>query len=289
MKRIDLPGRGRDLLQHGLEPFLELAAELGAGHEGAQIERHQALVLEALGHVAIDDALRQPFDDGGLADAGLADQDGIVLGAARQDLDGAANLLVAADDGVELAVARRLGQVARIFLQGLVVVLGRGAMRLASLPQIGDRLFQRLRRDIEPLEDRGGRGSRRQRQGTDNELKDGQKRLLETDNRVVLPVDTTIRVLVTATDVLHAWAVPAFGFKQDAVPGKINESWIRIEREGTYYGQCSDCPARITVICRSPSRPSPRKPSPGGLRKRRPNSPEAGGTAAVTAVASADR
>jgi len=74
----------------------------------------------------------------------------------------------------------------------------------------------------------------------DSEIKPGQKRLLEVDNRVVLPVDTTVRVLVTAGDVIHAWAVPAFGVKKDAVPGRTNETWVRIEKEGVYYGQCSE-------------------------------------------------
>lgn len=68
----------------------------------------------------------------------------------------------------------------------------------------------------------------------------GQLRLLETDNRVVLPVDTNIRVLVTSDDVLHAWAVPAFGVKMDTVPGRLNETWMRIEKTGVYYGQCSE-------------------------------------------------
>ena len=72
------------------------------------------------------------------------------------------------------------------------------------------------------------------------ELKPGQLRLLETDNEVVLPVDTTVRIIVTASDVLHSWAVPAFGVKIDAIPGRLNETWVRIEREGTYYGQCSE-------------------------------------------------
>ncbi|MDF2763721.1 MAG: coxB [Rhodospirillales bacterium] len=72
------------------------------------------------------------------------------------------------------------------------------------------------------------------------ELANGEPRLLATDTRVVLPVDTTIRVLITADDVLHAWAIPSFGVKRDAVPGRINESWIRIQREGLYYGQCSE-------------------------------------------------
>lgn len=74
----------------------------------------------------------------------------------------------------------------------------------------------------------------------DEEIKDGQYRLLETDNRVVLPVGTNIRILVTSADVLHAWAIPAFGVKSDATPGKLNETWVRIEKEGVYYGQCSE-------------------------------------------------
>ena len=74
----------------------------------------------------------------------------------------------------------------------------------------------------------------------DSELKPEQKRLLEVDNRVVVPVDTTVRVQVTAGDVIHAWALPAFGVKKDAVPGRLNETWFRAEKEGVYYGQCSE-------------------------------------------------
>ena len=74
----------------------------------------------------------------------------------------------------------------------------------------------------------------------DEDLEEGQKRLLDTDNRVVLPVDTDIRILTTADDVLHSWAIPAFGVKLDAVPGRINETWVRITKEGVYYGQCSE-------------------------------------------------
>jgi cytochrome c oxidase subunit 2 len=74
----------------------------------------------------------------------------------------------------------------------------------------------------------------------DEELASGEPRLLATDLNVVLPVDTNIRLLITADDVLHAWAVPSFGVKRDAVPGRINETWVRIEREGVYYGQCSE-------------------------------------------------
>ena len=74
----------------------------------------------------------------------------------------------------------------------------------------------------------------------DKDLKAGQPRLLETDNAVVLPVDTNIRVLLTASDVLHSWTVPAFGVKTDAVTGRLNETWVRITKPGTYYGQCSE-------------------------------------------------
>ena len=74
----------------------------------------------------------------------------------------------------------------------------------------------------------------------DDELEPGQPRLLSVDEKVVLPVDTNIRILMTADDVLHAWAVPALGVKTDTVPGRVNESWVRITREGTYYGQCSE-------------------------------------------------
>ncbi|MGB0697128.1 MAG: cytochrome c oxidase subunit II [Rhodospirillaceae bacterium] len=65
-------------------------------------------------------------------------------------------------------------------------------------------------------------------------------RLLAVDNRVVLPTETNIRVLITANDVIHSWALPALGLKTDAVPGRINETWVRIEKPGLYYGQCSE-------------------------------------------------
>lgn len=74
----------------------------------------------------------------------------------------------------------------------------------------------------------------------DEDLKPGQIRLLEVDNRVVLPVDTNIRVLVTAADVMHSWAVPALGMKVDSIPGRVNESWVKITKPGVYYGQCSE-------------------------------------------------
>lgn len=74
----------------------------------------------------------------------------------------------------------------------------------------------------------------------ESDLKPGQKRLLEVDNRVVVPVNTVVRVQLTAGDVIHSWALPAFGVKKDAVPGRLNETWFKVEKEGVYYGQCSE-------------------------------------------------
>ena len=152
MNRMMLAALGLHLGQHGLQPLLELAAIFGAGDQRAHVERQQLLVLEALGHVALDDALRQAFGDGGLADAGLADQDGIVLGAPRQHLDGAADFLVAADHGIELALGGGAGQVAGVALQRVIGLLGRGAVGGAALADVVDGRVQRGRIDAGVLQ-----------------------------------------------------------------------------------------------------------------------------------------
>jgi cytochrome c oxidase subunit 2 len=74
----------------------------------------------------------------------------------------------------------------------------------------------------------------------DKDLKQGQLRLLTTDNPVVVPVDTLVEVQMTSTDVIHAWAMPSFGVKTDAVPGKLNATWFKADAPGVYYGQCSE-------------------------------------------------
>jgi heme/copper-type cytochrome/quinol oxidase subunit 2 len=73
-----------------------------------------------------------------------------------------------------------------------------------------------------------------------NDLEIGTFRLLEVDNRIVLPINTHIRLLITAADVLHSWAVPSFGVKVDACPGRLSQASLFIKREGVYYGQCSE-------------------------------------------------
>jgi cytochrome c oxidase subunit II len=72
------------------------------------------------------------------------------------------------------------------------------------------------------------------------DLKENEPRLLAVDNELVVPVNKVVKVMITANDVLHAWALPSFGVKRDAVPGRINETWFKAEKVGTYYGQCSE-------------------------------------------------
>src|SRR3546814_13888754 len=74
----------------------------------------------------------------------------------------------------------------------------------------------------------------------DADLQPDDLRLLETDNEVVLPVDTNVRLLMTADDVVHSWAIPAFAVKLDAVPGRITETWTRLEREETGTEACRE-------------------------------------------------
>jgi cytochrome c oxidase subunit 2 len=74
----------------------------------------------------------------------------------------------------------------------------------------------------------------------EEDLEIGQFRLLEVDNRMVVPANTHIRVIVTASDVLHSWAIPSLGVKIDACPGRLNQISLFIKREGVFYGQCSE-------------------------------------------------
>jgi cytochrome c oxidase subunit 2 len=72
------------------------------------------------------------------------------------------------------------------------------------------------------------------------ELKPNQPRLLAVDAELVVPVNATVRVQITASDVIHSFAMPSFGVRLDAVPGRLNETWFNARREGLYYGQCSE-------------------------------------------------
>ena len=149
-----------DFLQHRLEALLEFAAKLRAGDQRAHIERDHALVLQTLRHVAAHDALRQTFDNRGLADARLADQHRVVLGAARKHLDHAADLFVAPDHRIQLACCRQLGQIAAVFFQRFVGRFGilRGdALATAHFLQ---GLHQAFARDAEFFEEFSRRSRR---------------------------------------------------------------------------------------------------------------------------------
>ena len=113
-----------DVFQDRLEPVFELAAELGSGDERAHVERDQLAVAETFGHVAGNNPLRQTFDDRRFADAGLADQDGIIFGPTRQDLDHAADLGIATDDRVHLAFASQFDQIAAVLFERLIFIFG---------------------------------------------------------------------------------------------------------------------------------------------------------------------
>src|SRR3954464_11146624 len=102
-EKDDLAPGGLDLLEDRLQALLELATELRAGDDRAEVERHDALVLQPLGHLAADDPLGEPLPDGRLAPAGLTDQHGVVLRPPAEALDRPPDLLVAPDARIELS------------------------------------------------------------------------------------------------------------------------------------------------------------------------------------------
>ena len=93
--------------------------------------------------------------------------------------------------------------------------------------------------DLRLSSDQGGGFNFDSYMKADKDLKPGELRLLAVDNEAVVPVNKVVLVQVTATDVIHALSVPSFGVRIDAVPGRLNETWFKAEREGVYYGQCS--------------------------------------------------
>jgi hypothetical protein len=143
----DLAAGVGDLLEDRLQALLELAAVLRAREQRADVQGDDAAVAQRLGDVAGDNALGKALDDRGLADTRLADEDRVVLRAAREHLHDAADLVVAADDGVELAVAGGLREVAAVLLERLVLVLGLGVGHAVRAAHLGHGLRQRrLRR-----------------------------------------------------------------------------------------------------------------------------------------------
>jgi cytochrome c oxidase subunit 2 len=121
----------------------------------------------------------------------------------------------------------------------------------------------------------------------------GEPRLLAVDERMVVPVNRTVKVIVTAADVIHSWGVPAFWVKMDAVPGRLNETWFKADRPGLYYGQCFElCGARhaympIAVEVVTDAQFAAWVSSKGGTMGGRPTSPDATANSPVTNPAAA--
>lgn len=141
----DLPRRGLDLVDHRLEALLELALDAGAGLQRAEVEAQEVDVAQRVGHVAVGDRHGQALDQGALADARLADDDGVVLAAAPEDVDELADLEVAAEDRVDLAGPRRRGERGRETLERLLLG-ARGRARGGRTARGGGRGQRGLRR-----------------------------------------------------------------------------------------------------------------------------------------------
>ncbi len=237
----DLALRVLDGLEHRLEPLLELAAVLRAGDQRPHVERHDALVLEPLGHVAAHDPLGEALDDRRLADAGRSDQHRVVLGAAREDLDHAADLLVAADDRVELALLGERGQIAPVLLERLVGALGRLARHALAAADGGERLEQLL-----PGEAGGAERLR-------------HRAVLQIGERQQQVLDAHVLVLHLQRDGLRA--------RQDLVHARRD---VDLARLGAGARDAGQAPERLLQAF-APAPPGPRPPSrPPARQRRRP-------------------
>ena len=175
------PSAALTSLSTALQPLLELAAVLGAGHQGAHVQGEDGPVPQALGHVAAGDALGQALDDGGLADAGIADQHRVVLGLAGQDLDHPPDLGVPADDRVEPAAGRVGDQVAAVLRQRFVGDLGHGRGDPLVAADPGERRRNRSLVTPSCWQQAAGCGGRALRQ-------QGQQQVLDRDVLVLEPV-----------------------------------------------------------------------------------------------------
>ena len=135
-KENDFAVRVDDLLDDRFEPVLEFASVFGSGDQGSHIERDDAAVLEDLGDVARSDALGETLCNGGLANPGFADQHRVVLGAPGEHLHDTSNLVVAANDRIELAGVGELGQIAAIVIEGVILVLRIGVSHAVRSTQL---------------------------------------------------------------------------------------------------------------------------------------------------------
>ena len=133
-KQDDLTFLLREIMQNRFQAFFEFAAKLGAGDKRAHVERKDALVAQTFRNFVVNDTLRESFNDCGLANARLADQHRIVFGSSLQDLDRAADFVVATDDRIELALLRTFGQIDGVLLERLAVLFRVGVLDLLAAP-----------------------------------------------------------------------------------------------------------------------------------------------------------
>ena len=175
----DLPLGGQHLVEDGLESFLELAAVLRTGDEGAHVQGEDGLVAQSLGHVPVVDPLRQALHDGGLPDPGLTDQHRVVLALAGQDLDGATDLRVPADHRLQPSGGRVRDEVATVLGEGLVGSLGRGGRDPLGTPHRGQGLQERVARHAMSRQDPTGCRAGSLVEERDHQVLDGDVLVLE--------------------------------------------------------------------------------------------------------------
>ena len=166
----DMAFAGLHFIKHTFEALFKLAAIFGARDQTAHVERHQRAVLERVRHVTVDDALGEAFGNRRLADAGFTDEDRVVLGATREDLDCAADFFIAANHRVQLAFPRGCRQVTRELLERIITVFGRRRVGGFALAQLVDGSVQRF--GLEPClgERLSGLGRAGEREGQQQPL-----------------------------------------------------------------------------------------------------------------------
>ena len=152
-KQHDLPLRRLHLLQHGLQALLELSPVLRPCDEGAHVEGQQSATLQRLGHISRHDPLGESFSNRGLAHPRLSQQDGVVLGAPREDLDGSSYFIVAPNDRIQLPISSCLREVPAVLLESFIGHLRGARGHLVASPDGGHRCLQLIHPRPDLVED----------------------------------------------------------------------------------------------------------------------------------------
>ena len=245
-----------DLVDNGLEPLLEFAPELGSGEESAHVERHQALAAQVLGHVVGAHALGQRFGDGGLADPGLADDDGIVLGPAVEDLQDSADFGVSSDHGIELALGGEASDVGGVAVQSVVMRLGVGLVDSTGASNLLEGFVEALGGDAVRADDLGC--------GSTGVAGEGDQEVLDADVLVVESLSLDVGTLQELHDarrhgelddvVTEAWRGVEHGVGVRAEAGAVDTEGVEqvvgqsVVDAGDAGEQVLDVPLRVTLL-----------------------------------------